>query len=236
MREVLVTEDDLGGRPALAEDVVLSGRHGHHFVDAELLHARQIVKVPEGAGDLAVARARGYEVAVFRVGPGVAVLRPANVHPLSMDGGVGRARGHDAPVDLVKARVKGVPGVAVLVEDPVAELGPLLDEHLRGVAPGLPGVVPRLQEVEREVGEVSWVAAASTLLGKGAGPIDGVRPAHHDLGGAIGDVTLGGVYHSLAHAVSPRPRDDDGGRLEVDPLVQGLMKGVGAFGEQFLQK
>ncbi len=80
--------------------------------------------------------------------------------------------------DFVVVGVQGVAGEAELVEDAVAQLGPLVGEHLAGVAPDFLGHIHVGQEIERDRHEVPRKAAALALLDKWTRPINRMFQAH----------------------------------------------------------
>ncbi len=88
----------------------------------------------------------------------------------------------------------------------------------------------------REDCNVTGLAAASTLLCVGSLSVDGMLVAvDPDVGPAVGRVTVGLPDDRLTLSVSPGGRDDDGGRLEEDTVLGGLVQHVGPLVKKFLQ-
>jgi len=184
--------------------------------------------------------ARGEEQARVLIGgpPGVALPLLVLVHPASADLVVGGPRRLKASVRMnVVVRKQGVAGVAPFLEDAVSELGPLVDEQLGGVAPLTPSVVPGGDELVRKDGDVTGLAATAALLSVRRVAVDGMPLAvDPDIRVAVRRVARRFPDHGLAFPVPPGRGDDDGGGLEVDPVVAGLEQSVGALGERFLEK
>ena len=96
-------------------------------------------EVTQGAGHL-VVRTLGVEVATPRGRS--TTLGPIPVQPNPSYWSIGGARGEELVLHLVVVWIERVVGKTVLVENPVAKLGPLLDEELCRVASQRDSSVP----------------------------------------------------------------------------------------------
>ena len=89
--------------------------------------------------------------------------------------------GENLILDFEKAGVQWILGETKLVEDAVTKLGPFLDEHFGRVSPSNSGSVEIVQEVGRDLDEVSPLATAQGLLGERTSPVDRVLRADEDV-------------------------------------------------------
>ena len=94
-------------------------------------HRGKVGEVTEGAGHL-VVRTLGVKVAA--TGRRSTALGPVPVQPNPSNWSVGGARGEELVLHLVVVWIEWVVCKTVLVENPVAKLGPLLDEKFCRVA------------------------------------------------------------------------------------------------------
>ena len=134
-------------------------------------------------------------------------------------------------------REKGVPGVASFFKHTISQFGPFVNKKLCWVSPLPPSIVPGRYELVREDCDVTWLAAASTLLCVWSLSVDRMFvTVDPDVGPAVGCVTIGFPDDRLALSVSPGGRNDDGGRLEEGSVLGGLVQHVGTLVEKFLQK
>jgi hypothetical protein len=78
------------------------------------------------------------------------------------------------------------------------------------------------------------LAAASALLSEHVASV--IRRGDDDVRLSVGNAGTRWPDDGLALCVSPRRRDDDGVRLEVDASVQGGVQGVGRVSQQSLKK
>jgi hypothetical protein len=111
-----------------------------------------------------------------------------------------------------------------------------MDKELGRITPQPPSVIPGSNKLGWEHSNVPWLSATPALLGIRSFPIEGMLVAvYPDVGGSVGCVGVRFPDDGLALSVAPRGRDDDGGGLEEDSAVGGLVEHVGAFVEEFLK-
>ena len=100
-----------------------------------------------------------------------------------------------------------------------------------------PCVIPGRQKVIRQRNKVSWFPATSiALLAKWPIAMDGMGVSDDKLREAIRSVAFGLMNDRLTHAIPPWLGNNNGGWLEEDSVIQGLVQGVWAFCQKFLQK
>jgi hypothetical protein len=112
-----------------------------------------------------------------------------------------------------------------------------MDKELGGISPQLPSVIPSSQKLGWEHSYVPWLPTTPALLSIRSFPIEWMFVAvYPDVGGSVGCVGVRFSDDRLALSVAPRGGDDDGGGLEEDSAVGGLVEHVGTFVEEFLEE